>query len=139
MLQLGQTQRLALAVQRLLRERQTLLIGGHREPVVGRHRHDPNGAPAPGLRIDEDACRASVHGRDLDLTQVEFRLLRTLAAAPGRVYSREQLMGRLYADRRIVTDRTVDSHVKNLRRKLADAGGEDWVRSVYGAGYRFEP
>ncbi|RXD69257.1 DNA-binding response regulator, partial [Xanthomonas perforans] len=61
------------------------------------------------------------------------------AAAPGRVYSREQLMGRLYADHRIVTDRTVDSHVKNLRRKLADAGGEDWVRSVYGAGYRFEP
>ncbi|ATS23498.1 MULTISPECIES: response regulator [Xanthomonas] len=109
------------------------------QAVLRRHRHDPHGAPAPGLQIDEDACRASVHGRVLDLTQVEFRLLRTLAAAPGRVYSREQLMGRLYADHRIVTDRTVDSHVKNLRRKLADAGGEDWVRSVYGAGYRFEP
>lgn len=50
-------------------------------------------------------------------------------------------MGRLYDDHRIVTDRTVDSRVKNLRRKLAeaDARGEDWVRSVYGAGYRFEP
>lgn len=78
-------------------------------------------------------------GRALDLTQFAFRLLRTLAAAPGRVYSREQRMGRLYADHRIVTDRTVDSHVKNLRRKLAGAGGEDWVRSVSGAGYRFEP
>ncbi|KMM77033.1 transcriptional regulator [Xanthomonas sp. NCPPB 1128] len=109
------------------------------QAVLRRHRHDPKGAPAPGLRIDEDACRASVHGRDLELTQVEFRLLRTLAAAPGRVYSREQLMDRLYVDHRIVTDRTVDSHVKNLRRKLADVGVEDWVRSVYGAGYRFEP
>lgn len=106
--------------------------------VLRRYRHDPLAAPASGLAIDEAACRASVHGRDLDLTQVEFRLLRTLAAAPGRVYSREQLMDRLYADHRIVTDRTVDSHVKNLRRKLADVGGEDWVRSVYGVGYRFE-
>ncbi|MDL5367015.1 response regulator [Xanthomonas sp. NCPPB 2654] len=109
------------------------------QAVLRRHRHDPNDAAAPGLHIDEAACRASVHGHDLDLTQVEFRLLRTLAATPGRVYSREQLMDRLYADHRIVTDRTVDSHVKNLRRKLADVGGEDWVRSVYGAGYRFEP
>jgi len=54
------------------------------------------------------------------------------------VYSREQLMDRLYADHRIVTDRTVDSHVKNLRRKLGDVRGEDWVRSVYGVGDRFE-
>ncbi len=107
--------------------------------VLRRYRHDPGGAPAIGLSIDENTCRASVRGRDLELTQVEFRLLRTLAASPGRVYSREQLMDRLYADHRIVTDRTVDSHIKNLRRKLADAGGEDWVRSVYGVGYRFEP
>ena len=47
-------------------------------------------------------------------------------------------MDRLYADHRIVTDRTVDSHVKNLRRKLGDVRGEDWVRSVYGVGDRFE-
>ena len=82
--------------------------------------------------------RASVDAHALDLTRVGFRRLRTLAASPGRVYSREQLMDRLYADHRIVTDRTVDSHVKNLRRKLGDVGGEDWVRSVYGVGYRFE-
>ncbi|MCD7098057.1 response regulator [Stenotrophomonas sp. MMGLT7] len=106
--------------------------------VLRRYRHGLDAAATPGLSIDPQSCRASVHGRDLDLTQVEFRLLRTLAAAPGRVYSREQLMDRLYADHRIVTDRTVDSHVKNLRRKLAEAGGEDWVRSVYGVGYRFE-
>ncbi|WP_149194419.1 response regulator [Luteimonas suaedae] len=106
--------------------------------VLRRHRLVPGDMPAPGLRIDETACCASVDGRPLDLTQVEFRLLRTLAASPGRVYSREQLMDRLYADHRVVTDRTVDSHVKNLRRKLAEVGGEDWVRSVYGVGYRFE-
>ncbi|MFT3762856.1 MAG: response regulator [Pseudoxanthomonas sp.] len=106
--------------------------------VLRRHRHDPHAAAVPGLSIDEAACRASIGGRDLELTQVEFRLLRTLAANPGRVYSRDQLMDRLYADHRIVTDRTVDSHVKNLRRKLADIGGEDWIRSVYGVGYRLE-
>ncbi|MEC5079561.1 response regulator [Xanthomonas oryzae] len=107
------------------------------QAVLPHHRHDPHGTPAPGLHIDEDACRASVDGRALDLAQVAFCLLRTLAAAPGRVYSREHRMGRLSADHRSVTDRTVDSHVKNLRRKLAD--GEDWVRSVSGAGYRVEP
>jgi len=106
--------------------------------VLRRFRHAPQASAAPGLAIDEAACRASVHGRDLELTLVEFRLLRTLAGTPGRVYSRDQLMDRLYADHRVVTDRTVDSHVKNLRRKLADVGGEDWVRSVYGVGYRFE-
>lgn len=106
--------------------------------VLRRHRHDPNAVPTHGLLIDEAACRASVAGRDLDLTQVEFRLLRTLCAAPGRVYSREQLMDHVYVDHRIVTDRTVDSHIKNLRRKLAEVGGEEWVRSVYGVGYRFE-
>lgn len=110
--------------------------------TLRRHRRAPGvqkDAAAAGLLIDDGACRARLHGRDLGLTQVEFRLLRTLAAKPGRVYSRDQLMGHLYADRRIVTDRTIDSHVKNLRRKLGEAGGrEDWIRSVYGVGYQFE-
>ncbi|UKR52805.1 winged helix-turn-helix domain-containing protein [Xanthomonas fragariae] len=105
--------------------------------VLRRHRHDPNAVPTRRLVVDDSACRASVAGRDLDLMQVEFRL-RTLCASPGRVYSREQLIDRVYVEHRIVTDRTVDSHIKNLRRKLADVGGEEWVRSVYGMGYRFE-
>ena len=54
----------------------------------------------------------------LELTPVEFRLLHCLAATPGRVNSRNQLMNHLYDDHRVVTDRTLDSHVKNLRRKL---------------------
>jgi two-component system, OmpR family, response regulator BaeR len=49
------------------------------------------------------------------------------------------LLGRIYDDRRVVTDRTIDSHIKNLRRKLAEAGGsEDWIKSIYSVGYRME-
>ncbi|KAF1044026.1 response regulator [Xylophilus sp.] len=103
--------------------------------VLRRHRHAP--ALGRGLAIDAAALRASLHGRDLGLTPVEFRLLHALAARPGRVYSRDQLMDHLYGDHHAITDRTIDSHVKNLRRKLGDVG-EEWVRSVYGVGYRFE-
>jgi len=69
---------------------------------------------------------------------VEFRLLKTLSAAPGRVFSRQQLLNTLYEDHRVVTDRTVDSHVKNLRRKLQQAHPSDeLIESIYGVGYRF--
>lgn len=110
--------------------------------VLKRHRRAPGAADDAtrvGLQVDDAALRIHLRGRDLGLTAVEFRLLRTLAGHPGHVYSRDQLMERLYADRHDVIDRTIDSHVRNLRRKLAEAGGEDWIRSVYGVGYRFEP
>ena len=98
------------------------------------------GTAVPGLLIDEERHRAELDGRSLDLTPVEFRLLGTLAAAPGRVFSRDRLLERLYADHRVVTDRTVDAHVKNLRRKLAEVRpGEELVRSIYGVGYKLEP
>lgn len=91
-----------------------------------------------GLRIDEQQYTAVLNGTPLDLTRVEFRLLRTLASAPGRVLSRAQLLDRLYADHRIVTDRAVDSHIKNLRRKLQRASPDrELVESVYGVGYKF--
>lgn len=96
-------------------------------------------AGAPGLVIDPDRFEATLDGERLDLTAVEFRLLQTLAATPGRVYSRDQLMERIYSDHRVVGDRTVDSHVKNLRRKLAAVRpGAELIQSVYGVGYRFE-
>lgn len=94
---------------------------------------------ASPLQIDAQAYKAAWQGTPLDLTPVEFRLLKALADARGRVLSRDRLLDHVHADQRAVTDRAVDSHVKNLRRKLADVGGEEWVRSVYGAGYRFEP
>ncbi len=96
-------------------------------------------ASALGLAIDEHQYAATFDGKPLDLTPVEFRLLRTLAAAPGRVFSRTQLLDNLYADHRVVTDRTVDSHVKNLRRKLQRASPDrELVESVYGVGYKLE-
>ena len=94
---------------------------------------------AAGLVIDEQAHRAELDGRALDLTPVEFRLLRVLAAAPGRVFPRERLLELIYEDHRVVTDRTVDAHVKNLRRKLEEVRpGEELVRSIYGVGYKLE-
>ena len=89
------------------------------------------------LQIDEAQYRASFDGVALDLTPVELRLLNTFARAPGRVFSRDQLLDKLYSDHRVVTDRTVDSHIRNLRRKLAQASpGHDPIQSLYGVGYK---
>lgn len=94
-------------------------------------------AQVSGLQIDEDGHQASINGKPLKLSPVEFALLSRLAAHPGRVYSRDQLMSSIYSDYRIVSDRTVDTHVKNLRRKLEESGsGNDLIESVYGVGYR---
>jgi len=96
-------------------------------------------ALAHGLAIDETRHSAQLDGKELNLTPVEFRLLGTLASAPGRVFSRDKLLQQLYADHRVVTDRTVDAHVKNLRRKLEEVRpGHDPVRSIYGVGYKLE-
>ena len=92
-----------------------------------------------GLLLDEQRYLASLHGRDLDLTAVEFKLLHLLFATPGRLYSRSQLMDRIYPNERVVSDRTIDSHVKKLRRKIAAVSpDEDLIHSVYGVGYKFE-
>ena len=75
----------------------------------------------------------------LDLTAVEFRLLATLLKQPGRLFSRDQLLDQLYEDNRIVTTRTVDSHIKNIRKKLSVVSNElDPIVSVYGVGYKLE-
>ena len=93
----------------------------------------------PTLNIDETRFKAELHGQDLDLTAVEFQLLKILAADPGRIYSRSQLMDQIYNDHRIVSDRTIDSHVKKLRKKIAVVSpDEELIHSVYGVGYKFE-
>jgi len=95
-------------------------------------------AAGTGLVLDASAYAARWQGQPLDLTPVEFRLLQALSQRPGHVLSRASLLDAMYADHRVVGDRTVDSHVKNLRRKLAEAsGGEDPIESVYGMGYRY--
>jgi two-component system response regulator BaeR len=94
---------------------------------------------ASPLQIDEERQQARLHGKTLLLTPVELRMLRALAARPGRVLSRSQLIDALYLDHRVVSDRTVDSHVKNLRRKIAEScDGLDPVSSIYGLGYKLE-
>lgn len=91
------------------------------------------------LEIDEAAYEAVYNGVVMALTPGEFRLLKTLADTPGRVFSRDFLLDRLYSDHRIVTDRTVDTHIKNLRRKLEQVTpGHELIRSIYGVGYKLE-
>ena len=91
------------------------------------------------LLIDEGRFQASWREQQLELTPAEFRLLKTLALEPGKVFSREQLLNHLYDDYRVVTDRTIDSHIKNLRRKLENLDAEQpFIRAVYGMGYRWE-
>ena len=66
-----------------------------------------------------------------------MQLLKPLFSKPGRIFTREQLMNNMYSDNRIVNNRTIDSHIKKLRRKFADIGDDtDLIQSVYGAGYR---
>ena len=92
------------------------------------------------LLLDEDGWRALAGGQDLGLTAVEFQLLKVMMQSPGRIFSRDQLMDHMYRDHRIVSERTVDSHVKKLRRKIADIWPErDIIRSVYGVGYKYQP
>jgi two-component system response regulator BaeR len=92
-----------------------------------------------GLVLDDAGYKASVGGKDIGLTAVEFQLLKVLAAQPGRIFSRDQLMDAMYRDERIVSDRTVDSHIKKLRKKIADVMPDrEIVHSVYGVGYKYE-
>ena len=94
---------------------------------------------ASGLVLDASRYVATLHGHDLELTAVEFKLLQYLAGNPGRVYGRQQLMDRIYPDQRTVSDRTIDSHVKKLRKKLAAAAPDaELIHSVYGVGYKLE-
>lgn len=89
--------------------------------------------------LDDVHWRAALDDAPLNLTRLEFRLLQVLSRQPGRIFSRSQLLDLAYEDTADVTERAVDSHIKNLRRKLAAAGPtHDWIRSVYGVGFAFE-
>jgi two-component system response regulator BaeR len=92
-----------------------------------------------GVRLDDDGHRATIGGRDLSLTAVEFHLFKVLVDHPGRIYTRDQLMDAMYRDERVVADRTVDSHIKKIRRKIAAVlRDREIVHSVYGLGYKYE-
>lgn len=93
--------------------------------------------PQRDIVIDADKFVAVVCGQELELTPIEFRLLNLLSKSPERVFSRDYLMDNVYIDNRIVSDRTVDSHIKNLRKKINQAsGGKIMISTVYGVGYK---
>ena len=92
------------------------------------------------IRLDRERLCVTFAGQEITLTLVEFELLDTLYSQPGRIFSRQQLMDRVYPDNRIVSDRTIDSHIKKLRKKITELTPErDLIHSVYSVGYKFEP
>ena len=84
------------------------------------------------LSLDLDAREVRLEGRPLELTAREFELLHTFLSAPGRVFTREMLLSKLWGYDFFGDERVVDSHIKNLRRKL----GRDYIETVRGVGYR---
>jgi two-component system response regulator BaeR len=99
-----------------------------------------NTAPSELIEIDAETWQVKIKGQRTELTPKEFRLLQTLAAKPGRVFSRGQLLDLIYEDNLDVSERAVDSHMKNLRKKLSKALPErEIIRSIYGVGFIFEP
>ncbi|MEI6268386.1 MAG: response regulator [Methylococcaceae bacterium] len=92
------------------------------------------------LTLNPHNFRVLAAGQEVELTTVEFQLLQALYQQPGRIFSRSKLMDLIYQDHRIVSDRTIDSHIKKLRKKLIDLlPGQELIHSVYGAGYRYDP
>ncbi len=90
------------------------------------------------LEIDEQGRRVWRDGVGVDLTRIEFNLLAILARHPGQTFSRAQLLDRLHGISHIGYDRSIDAHVKNLRRKVEDDPADPrYVLTVYGVGYKF--
>ncbi len=98
--------------------------------------------PRTAERLQINHAGQQILWRDmpLPLTPLEFRLMRQLMSRPGHVFARARLLDSVHEDLRDVSDRAVDSHIKNLRRKLEQAGiTESTITSIYGVGYRFDP
>lgn len=94
--------------------------------------------PLP-FQLDPTTATLSINGARESLTAVELNLLQVLSEKPGHIFSRDQLIDRIYTDHRVVSDRTVDSHIKKLRQKLHRLSPDaEMIISVYGMGYKFE-
>jgi two-component system response regulator BaeR len=92
-----------------------------------------------GLKLNEDKYTVLIDEINIDLTAVEFQLLSTLSKEPGRIFSRQQLMDSSYQDHRVVSDRTIDSHIKKIRKRIKEkCPHKDIIQSVYGVGYKLE-
>lgn len=87
------------------------------------------------LIIKQDRFQALFNNCTLDLTTTEFKLLKKISSEPNLIFTREHLINIIYENNRTITARSIDSHIKNLRRKLKSAGGGGGIKSVYGVGY----
>ena len=95
-------------------------------PVSSTLRHGP-------IEIDPEKFRVTFRGKEVKLTAQEFRLLELLVQSPGRVFTREQVLNRAWGEGAFVADRTIDVHVKSLRKKFAPY---EFIETVRGVGYR---
>ena len=110
-----------------------------RVKAVLRRSESPERLEEKGLKLDTDTYKATINGNDLDLTAVEFQLLKVLSDQPGRIFSRAVLVDKIYSDGRVVSDRTIDSHIKKLRKKIAvQLPDVELIHSLYAVGYKFE-
>jgi two-component system OmpR family response regulator len=88
------------------------------------------------LTIDKARFAVVYDGEDVSLTALEFAVLKALASAPGVVFDRKRIVAVAYPDNIHVSNRTIDSHIRNIRSKLAVAGGENVIETVHGVGFR---
>ncbi len=100
------------------------------------HRHTSKIQQRGDITVDSSRHKVTVSGEEISLTFTEFKLLEFLAQRPGVVLSRDQILDAVSGDEAVVCDRTVDAHVKSLRRKLGKA--KDYIETIRGAGYRFK-
>ncbi|WP_020409212.1 response regulator [Hahella ganghwensis] len=106
--------------------------------ILRRYHRNPADLSRP-IDIDHEKMQVKINQQLITLTTIEFHLLKTLMKEPGRIFSRDHLMDLIYSDGRVVSDRTVDSHIKKLRKKINEASpDQEYIRSVYGAGYKLE-
>ncbi len=116
--------------------RRSQLVRSHKKSV---DMNQPIAELLAGLVLEEEKYKAILNGKELELTAVEFQLLAILAKEPGRIFSRQQLMDGGYQDHRVVSDRTIDSHIRKLRKRIHEKCPEsEIIHSVYGVGYKFE-
>ena len=112
------------------------LLVAHVKAVLRRSGVEESSVVEEGdLTIYEDEYKAHLHGEDLELTLTEFELLRYLVRHPKKAFTRQQLLETIWKDHMMVTERTVDAHIKNLREKLGDFA--EHIQTVRGVGYRF--
>ena len=110
-----------------------------RVKTVMRRTHTTTDTRSNGLTLDSTRFLATLDNTPLDLTAIEFKLLQFLAEHPGQIFGRQALMDKIYQDERIVSDRTIDSHIKKLRKKITTCAPHlQLIHSVYGVGYKFE-